>query len=105
MQIFVDIILVTDLEASRSLLKYYGVNYKLSLLKVLFRKLGLSPLAIDDDTTIRMKTLSRDETTILARKKHKTGGNFTRLTWPTHWRSELLLGRSIHSCGDQRSPH
>jgi hypothetical protein len=64
-----------------------------------------SSLSVKDYSTIRMQTLSRNETAILAGKEDEARRDLARLARSSHGRGELILGFFIHGCGDEGCPH
>lgn len=54
--------------------------------------------------SIRMQRLSRDETTILARKENEARCDLRRLARPPHRRGELILRIVVHRAGNQWRP-
>lgn len=61
-------------------------------------------LAVYNHTAIAVNRLSADARRVLARQKHYTSRDLTRLRWPSHRACELLLCLVVHSCRDERSP-
>jgi len=57
------------------------------------------------NTAIRMQALARNKATIHARQENKAGRNLTRLSRPSHRRSELLLRLLIHRRRNERRPN
>lgn len=63
-------------------------------------------LAIDNNSSVRVQALTRDEAAVLASKEHETRRNLTRLSRTAHRRStKLFHGRAVHRRGDKGSPH
>lgn len=62
-------------------------------------------LTIDNDSPVRMQTLTRDKAAILACEEYKASRNFTGLSRTTHGRTtELFHGGGVHRRGDERCP-
>lgn len=61
-------------------------------------------LTADNSTTVRMKGLTTDGATIIARQENKAGRNLTGLRWPANGRSKLLESFVIHGRRDKRCP-
>ena len=61
-------------------------------------------LTIDNDTTVRMESLTGNTGTVGTCQEDKACSNLRRLTWSADWRCELLDGLGAHGRWDKRSP-